>query len=107
ASVADLVDAEPATLGRDQRAEVATTLADAIGRLEALLARSAGAVSDHNDFVFDGARSPATWLAARSELSRRHVGILLRMDRELREFSHLRDAWSSGRLGTATIRMLL
>src|SRR5699024_4753925 len=25
----------------------------------------------------------------------------------LREFSHLRDAWGSGRLGTATIRMLL
>src|SRR5699024_1099614 len=110
ASLADLVpDVEGGLTDATaaQREEAAVVLAGAIGRVEAFLADALGAVDAHGDWLADGARSVRTFISSRTELSSGHVGAAANMARDLRDLPVIFDAWRSGRLGTAKVRMVL
>lgn len=107
ASVAGLAAAEPATLSPQQRMHLTVALADAKGRLDALLSSAIGAVNRHLDYTRESSRTPAVWLASHSELTKQQAAHHNRLHRELIAYSALRDAWEHGQLGTTKIRLLL
>ncbi len=81
-------------------------VAELAGRVDAVLARLTDSFDTRGLGVIDGARSTATWLANRTELARPHAHALVGAGRVLRACPVVDEAASSGRLGTAKVRLL-
>lgn len=107
ASVADEFDAGLGELTAGQREDVVVALADAMGRVEALLCDAVGVADARGDHLASGARSLGAFVAARTELSSGHVRSSALMARQLEQLPAVAAAWRSGRLGTAKIRSIL
>ena len=107
ALLAELMVADPADLTAGERAEAVLALAKLRGQVEAALSRSVAAFDANVDFAADGARSTATWIAARTELSRSEAKSFEHQARDLRSCPVVEDAYRSGVLGSAKVRALL
>lgn len=90
--------------------EVTDGLLDLIvlsGRVQAAVARFAASFDARSLAAVDGARSVASWAAARTELSRTAAVGALICGRGLRHCPVVDQASADGRLGLAKVRMLL
>lgn len=82
-------------------------LAELSGRVSAALARVTSSFDIRALHTIDGARTAASWVAARTELARPASTAALALGRELHHTPHVDAAAAAGRLGAAKVRLLL
>jgi Domain of unknown function (DUF222)/HNH endonuclease len=73
---------------------------------DAALLDTVAAWDARQQWAADGALSPATWLAARCEMSRASAAVLVRTSRRLRDMPLTADAARCGELGSAKVVLL-
>ncbi len=73
---------------------------------DAALLDTVAAWDARQQWAADGALSPATWLAARCEMSRSSAAVLVRTSRRLRDMPLTADAARCGDLGSAKVVLL-
>ena len=107
ASLAPLIDSQPGDLPDGTVIDGLVGLIDLAGRVDAAVARFAGAFDARALGAIDGARTTGSWLAARTELSRQVAGGAVRTGRRLLSCPHVDAAARAGRLGHAKVAKLL
>lgn len=102
----DLLETDPSQVSSAERGDLVRGLASAIGQFDAALCLAVDAMERNGDATLDGARSVASWAAARTELSVTSGRDLKVRGRTLRDCPIVAEAHLSGVIGTAKVRML-
>jgi hypothetical protein len=72
-------------------------------RLDAFVTEASAAFDASGNWVSDGARNAASWLATRCRMPRGHARRLVRRGRELRHLPACTQAWSNGDISAAQV----
>jgi hypothetical protein len=75
-------------------------------RIEAIVTRAGAAFDASGNWVADGARTAAAWLAARCRLPKAQAKRLIRRGRELRHLPVVAEAWSQGAITAAQVDVM-
>jgi hypothetical protein len=98
-----LVEADPGTLAD---ADTVLELHRQLARLEAVTARAAARFEADKEWTGSGARTAASWLAAKTHISRSEANRRLRLGRALRHLPHTETAWQAGDISSAQVAAL-
>lgn len=104
--LAELLDAVPADLAEGALVEHLLTLDKADACLAAARCAAAGALDAKKTWAADGARTAASWMAARLDLSIASAKHEVHLARDLRQMPVVDDAAQAGRLGRAKVILL-
>ena len=107
ALLVDVLDRPPAELTDGEAHDALVGLIELSGRVHAAMARLADSFDSRGLAPADGARSTASWLAARTEVSRPAAHTLVKTGRALRACPAVDAAAGAGRLGAAKVAMLV
>lgn len=106
-SLDELVAVDPGALTDEDLRRTARALAVLSGRVDAALSRVNAAIGTRQAHTHDGARSPATWLAARSQLSRTRCRDLTNLGHDLHHCPTTATAHADGHLSTVTVQAMM
>ena len=98
-----MLEADPDQLTCGERGDLVRALATVVGQVDAALCRAVEAFARHDDHAADAARSPGSWITARTELSHGTTRRLLRRGQMLRDCPAVTAAYRGGILGTAKV----
>jgi len=104
---ADLIETDPAEVPDAAKRDRLLLLASASGRFDAALAREVGVFDANTVWAGDGAKSVASWLGPRSELSAPTSRSIARTARDIRACPLVEAAWAAGVIGTAKAEALV
>lgn len=106
ATLAERLEAEPADLPEAALIEHVLALHHLRARLDGALSAATSAFDAKKTWAADGARSGASWLAARAEVSSTAAKADVLLARHLRSMPVVEAAFRAGRLGRAKVLML-
>jgi hypothetical protein len=103
----DMLEADPDELTVGERGDLVRALVSVAGRIDAAVCRAIGSFDRHGDHGVDGARSPATWIAGRTELSLTAARTHARRSSTLQCCPAVTAAYRAGVLGTSKVAALI